>query len=182
MNLHSGAPAVMRWIRIHLMFAAIFAGAGCALMASGVHNAINEPRLALSERRFERTCRRLAEEALSRRTDAASASSDFRDGYLDGYADYLRGGRTVAPPPVPPNRYARIAYHTPESLREVNEYTAGFEQGAADAVASGDRQRVVVPATLPCCDRSNPFGEQLPAAAPAPAPKNSDGEMRQEPR
>ena len=168
----------MRWIRLHLLLTLLPAGAGCALMASGAYNAINEPRLALSERRFEHTCRRLAEQAWSSRADISSASGDFHDGYLDGYADYLRGGRTVAPPPVPPDRYARIAYHTPESLRAVNEYTAGFQQGAADAVASGDRQRVAVPVALPCCDQPSSHGEQLPA--PPQGPKNSDGERLQE--
>lgn len=175
----------MRWIRLHLMMILAASSAGCALFASGAHNAINEPRLALSEWRFERACRRLAESAWSRNAEAATASSDYRGGYLDGYADYLRSGRTVDPLPVPPGRYARVAYHTPESLQAVNEYTVGFQKGAADAAASGDRQRVVIPVVLPCCEHRDPV-QLLPAPAhadhPAETPKNSDGERAQEPK
>lgn len=176
----------MRWIQIHFACLALPIGSGCGLIANGAHNAVNEPLLALSEWRFERKCRRLADDAWLKRADASNDFSDFRKGFLDGYADYLREGQTTEPLPVAPSRFRRLAYQTPESLQAANDYMAGFHEGAAAALASGDREQVVIPVSQSFCDKSARYDDcsMLPIKAPAhlPEPKNSDGERVQEPK
>src|SRR5262249_22692176 len=117
---------------------------GCMLIANGARHLCNEPMLAVEEIRFKFKAHSLARESWGRRPDCDSASGDFRYGYIDGYADYLQAGRTTDPRPAPPKRYLEVTYHTPESLRAIEEYYAGFHAGAIDAQASGDRQRMVV--------------------------------------
>src|SRR5437660_646979 len=108
---------------------------GCTLVANGARNLCNEPTLAFEECRFKHKANSLARDAWSRRPERDSASADFRYGYLDGYADYLQAGRTTDPPPAPPKRYLEITYQTPETLRAIEDYFAGFHAGAVDAQA-----------------------------------------------
>lgn len=178
-----GRAVRMCWIRSCLACAALSGNVGCGLVASATHNACNEYKLLCSERRFEREIHRLADEAWSRRSDALVASADFRSGYLDGFADYLRNGRTIESPPTPPNRYWRTAYQTPRRMAAANDYVAGFQQGAADALASGHREKVVAPVALACCG--------TPISPPAISgfqsgnvadPPNAAGESRQAPK
>jgi hypothetical protein len=122
---------------------------GCTLIANGARNICNEPALAVEECRFKYRARSLGREAWDRRPDCASASADFREGYIDGYADYLQAGRTTDPRPAPPKRYLEVTYQTPATLRAIEDYFAGFHAGAVDAQVSGDRQRMVVPVIFP---------------------------------
>src|SRR5262245_28925346 len=52
-------------------------------------------------------------------------------------------------PPVPPNRYRRKRYMTPEGVAAVEDWYAGFRHGAATAMASGLRNLVVIPVQCP---------------------------------
>jgi hypothetical protein len=52
-------------------------------------------------------------------------------------------------PPVPPNRYRRKEYMTPEGAAAIEEWYAGFRHGAATAMASGLRNLVVIPIQCP---------------------------------
>jgi hypothetical protein len=89
-------------------------GSGCSLVAYTTHNLVNEPRLAWQEHRFRAEARTLAREAWARQESLRpGATRDFRDGYLDGYVDYLVGGRTTDPHPVPPEKYEKVVYQTP---------------------------------------------------------------------
>src|SRR5262245_13834578 len=41
-------------------------------------------------------------------------SNDYARGFKEGFADYLYGGGTGEPPPLPPRRYRHLHYQTPE--------------------------------------------------------------------
>ena len=100
-------------------------------------------------------------------------SNDFRDGFLDGYADYLEFGGSGDPPSEPPRHYQRVRYQTPAGLRAIEDYYTGFHRGSAAAIASSQRQLLVVPMVVPATD-ANPVVEPNPAPPAAellPAPR-----------
>lgn len=83
-------------------------------------------------------------------------SDEFRDGFVDGYADFLaRGGSAVAPavPPVPYERYKKYFGADGHSL--VRDYYLGFQYGI-DVAGAGHRP-----------------GEPAPRAGTPPAPTGS---------
>lgn len=85
-------------------------------------------------------------------------TSEFHDGFLDGYVDYLDRGGAAQPPVVPPMKYVRgKKYYTPEGHCLINDYYLGFKYGADVAVASGRREFLTVPVLLP--DASCPTGQ-----------------------
>src|SRR5262245_55607372 len=166
----------MRRSGILIGLLAVTLAPGCMLIANGARNLCNEPMLAVEEFRFKYRANSLARESWSRRPDAESASADFRYGYIDGYADYLQAGRTTDPRPAPPKRYLEVTYQTPEALRAIEDYFAGFHAGAVDAQASGDRQRMVVPVIFPIREDSSTHSPAMlappsPTAEPLPPPR-----------
>src|SRR5262249_8215357 len=142
-------------------------------------------------------------------------SCDYREGFVDGFADYLYyGGCNGGPagsgcatgqcgatnagnanptvnagapgesveypvcPPVPPGRYRRKRYMTPEGCAAVEDWFAGFRHGAATAMASGLRNLVVIPVQCPPVfgpDDGGPIpGASRPGATP---PKGTTSPM-----
>lgn len=124
-----------------------------------------------------------------RRTRGKSCSSpDYARGFIYGYADYLQMGGTGAPPPVPPSRYWKDRYSTPEGQREMELWYAGYRDGVATACQSGWREYEIVPsphsersavaggATLPAADETGPTTAPEPSGPeqiPRPGPSNS---------
>lgn len=77
--------------------------------------------------------------------DCAS-SADFAKGFKRGYADYLEyGGDCCLPRPVPPLRYLKVRYESPEGRAATVAWLDGFRAGATAAKASGYRELIVVP-------------------------------------
>jgi len=107
-------------------------------------------------------------------------SPEFRDGFLDGYADYLDRGGDGQPPAAPPLRYTRHArYFTPEGHALLKDYFLGFKYGADVAITTGQRQFLTVPVLLA---DGGPVAERpvvvttippppMPAATPLPVPR-----------
>jgi hypothetical protein len=95
-------------------------------------------------------------------------SVHYAHGFVDGVADYLYAGGTGEPPVVPPWCYRRAAYETPEGVRMVEDWFAGFRLGAHTAAASGLRSLVVVPVALPAPVGTPPPPANFPSAPAAP--------------
>ncbi len=77
-------------------------------------------------------------------------SAEFRDGFIDGYTDYLDRGGDAQPPAAPPLRYTRHQkYYTPEGHALIRDYYLGFQYGVDVAVATGQRQYLTVPILIP---------------------------------
>ena len=87
-------------------------------------------------------------------------SVDYRRGFVDGFADYLYAGGSGEPPVVPPWRYRKASYETPEGYAAIEDWFAGFRHGANVALASGLRNLVVLPVALP--DQPLFWGEATP--------------------
>ncbi len=108
-------------------------------------------------------------------------SDEFRDGFHDGYADYLDRGEAAHPPAVPPNRYGKgEAYTAADGQSLIRDYYTGFDYGKGVAVASGrravDAGRVGPPPPVVPYVPAAPTGGAKPAPAPLPPPRpaNSD--------
>jgi hypothetical protein len=76
-------------------------------------------------------------------------SDDFAWGFKRGFVDYLDAGGTGQPPPLPPRRYWKIKYQSPEGYRAIEEWYAGFREGAEAARATGYREHIIVPVAAP---------------------------------
>lgn len=76
-------------------------------------------------------------------------SKDFADGYVFGFADYVEKGGPGIPPVVAPLRYRKVHYETPEGHQQIAEWFAGCRAGIAAAMASGYREYVVLPMSVP---------------------------------
>lgn len=73
-----------------------------------------------------------------------STSRPFKCGFVEGYHDVLAGGNGC-PPPIPPKkywlRYSRLA----NGQQQINEWFAGFEDGAAAAKSNGFDRSAQIP-------------------------------------
>ena len=67
----------------------------------------------------------------------------FRDGFVDGYADFLNLGGTGEPPLAPPPQYWNAKYRTRSGRERVQRYFNGFRAGAALAMQCGMDLRLV---------------------------------------
>jgi hypothetical protein len=152
-------------MRVQQMLSALLLclpGAGCAMYETVTRNVVRAALDSADDKFTRRRDRRWAEAAWDdwrRQNRGEPFSADYGSGFRDGYADTLDGGGRAVPPAVPPWRYRRPRYQTPAGYRAVEDWYAGFQDGAAAALAEGPRH----PLTLP------PSGVTL-KAAPAPPP------------
>jgi hypothetical protein len=79
-------------------------------------------------------------------------SEDYERGFKDGFTDFMELGGTGSPPAIPPRRYWKLKYRTPKGHRAVQDWYAGFRDGAAEARDCSYRRWRNVPSSLstPC--------------------------------
>src|SRR5207302_3944896 len=120
----------------------------CNIAYYAAHNLVNEPKEACDQ--FSRThhLRKEAKAAwaeVRKQYPRKAFTAEFREGFIDGYSDYLDRGGMGLPPAVPPKRYTRNDYLTPEGQELIKDYFLGFKYGIDVAIASGQRQFLTVP-------------------------------------
>jgi hypothetical protein len=173
----------MRWKAV-VCAAGLGPLAGCNLAYYTGYNLVNESRQALDEHRLSKRLRaeaRAAWQEVCRQYPGSAFTDEFRDGFADGYVDYLDIGHVPQAPAVPPPRYRRNAYLSPEGHALIKDYFAGFHYGAEVAAATGGREFLTIPVLLPDPKPEQPLDIRIPAppgAAPtpvAPAPKPVPG-------
>lgn len=123
-----------------------------------------------------RTLARTAWKQIEKEEPPGTYSEDYARGFLDGYADYLKGGGPGDPPTTPPHCYWFSKYQTPTGYQAIQDWFAGFQRGAAEAQGSGLRQWITLPVvgTLPQDVRS-PTPTPTPTAPPVPSLENPPG-------
>ena len=141
----------MRWKAV-LLIGSLTPLTGCNLAYYAGHNLVNEPVERLDEHKL--TSRLKAESRtvwrdICRQFSGRTFTPEFADGFTDGYADHLENGGTPSPPAVPPLRYRRANYLTPQGHPLIRDYMIGFQYGAEVASATGKRQFLTVPILLP---------------------------------
>ena len=71
-------------------------------------------------------------------------SEDFRDGFVEGFSDYLTYGGDGKPPLQPPRKYWRLNLRGPEEKMAVNDWYSGFTTGSNAAISSNLREQYSV--------------------------------------
>ena len=160
---------------------------GCLLARNTARNVFNEPAELYDNKKV---CRQLRRDAKAVWTDICRSypqrtfTSDFVDGFTDGYVDHLDSGGTAQPPAVPPLKYRRSRYMSVEGHASIRDYFCGFKYGCEVAAGSGQRDLITVPILLsetpveaPVQARQVPTGPvraMPPAYEPLPPPKATD--------
>lgn len=126
---------------------------GCLTAYQPHRDHLAEHAVAHSERDVTREIRRKARDAWQAvrcEFPRKVFSAEFRDGFIDGYSDYLDRGGDGQPPAAPPIRYTQNKkYYTPEGHALMRDYLLGFQYGTDVAVATGQRQYLTVPVLIP---------------------------------
>ena len=121
----------MRWRSVAIVGALWPASSGCNIAYNTGRNVINEPHVVWTQHAIKHELRKAAKAAweTSRFECPEHADSDaFRDGFIDGYVDYLDRGGNASLPAVPPAKYTRHKdYYTENGQCLVKEYFLGFK-------------------------------------------------------
>ena len=72
-------------------------------------------------------------------------TADFREGFLDGYKDFLTYGGPIRPPAMPALKYRNAFYLSAEGHAQVRDWFLGFQYGAECAQSTGRRQYYTLP-------------------------------------
>ncbi len=141
----------MGWWKAMLGAGCVVPLTGCNLFKLAAHNLYNEPVQYADECnldiRLEEEAR-LAWREVCRQYPERSFTLEFADGFQDGYADHLQHGGPPRPPALPPLKYRRSKYFTPEGSLRVKDYLCGAKYGAEVAAATGYRAFLTVPVLL----------------------------------
>jgi hypothetical protein len=173
----------MRWRSVAIAGALWPAAAGCNIAHNAARNIINEPHVVWTQHAIKHDLKKAAKaawEASRFECPEHADSAAFRDGFIDGYVDYLDRGGNGSMPAVPPAKYTRHKdYFTENGQCLVKEYFLGFKLGRDVAIATGQRQVLTVPVLLPLEPSGPPAFTVSPAGAePPPAmipPQPLDG-------
>jgi len=117
--------------------------AGCSIASQITHNLAFEKRLYISDCRLEARIKKDAEDMLREvchRHANKVFSKEFREGFLDGYRDFLTYGGPIRPPAQAPPHYRTAQYLSPEGHCKVREYFLGFQYGSECAQTTNRRQ------------------------------------------
>lgn len=133
----------MRWL--FLVLCVSTASPGCSLFVTAARDVSYEVKLRVQECREDWRNRQSAQEAWESAYGKKNDNPDHACGFKAGFADYLSAGGTGMPPPLPPRHYWGYKYQTPAGHEAIEQWYAGYKEGAAAAQASGLRQLVLVP-------------------------------------
>ncbi len=150
---------------------------GCSFAYYGAKNLLEAPIDACDEHLMRCRFDRMAEDAWRQAVvddPSLALAYHYGAGFRRGFADYLEANGTGQPPAAPPWEYRTAAFETPQGQRDIEDWYAGFRNGAAAAHAGGYRDAaVVLPLALPPAYTSpRPPPPQPTTAAATPAPSD----------
>lgn len=165
-----------RW-PLTLLAALPVVGVGCSFAQNVRRNVVISPLYAATDRAEHHRHMKLAREAYKNMaltyTDQG-LSCDYREGFVDGFVDFLDNGGVGEPPPIPPPQYRYFGSINPEGLTAMEEWKNGFRHGAATARASRIRELVTVPVYWgPKYTSAAPAPRETPRVEPLPPPKSA---------
>ncbi|MDY3552158.1 hypothetical protein R5W24_001238 [Gemmata sp. JC717] len=186
----------MNPVRAALLGLATLTGSGCfTARLSGpdwfyhhaARNLTEKPIANHDERQFTRMVEGRAKDAWEQVCGSSGwrHSGPYGHGFREGFVDYVEAGGTGEPPYLPPFRYRLTKYRTPEGIRAVEEWYAGFRHGAAVARGSGLRELNCIPLpgpAIPIDTRGSALATPLAPPAVIAAPPTSTGpDLKPEP-
>jgi hypothetical protein len=131
------------------------ASGGCKVIENGTHVLITEPHQFPNNLNRYKTIAANRELSRQHYADWAACCSpdayfsvDYASGFEDGFVDYLTYGGDGQPPIMPPRRYWKLGYHSPDGYVAITEWFNGWEDGVTQAQASGYREFATVPSSV----------------------------------
>jgi hypothetical protein len=94
--------------------------------------------------------REWAESALREETGCGAATMggpDYAEGFEEGFVEYIYGGGTGEPPPVPPRKYWNVEWRDSTGKDRANQWFEGYRNGARLAADRGLRSAGIVQTT-----------------------------------
>lgn len=82
-----------------------------------------------------------------RRCSHERLTLDYREGFVQAYEDIAKGGNGVVPA-VPPKRYWKSRYRSPQGRMDAYQWFAGYESGANMAFADGVAEYRAIPSSF----------------------------------
>lgn len=167
----------MRVTSFLLLAAAGLAASGCFLVGQATHVLVSRAARCVEEHAERHRNKRWAEAAWRQVCEGGGAfSEDYADGFKEGFAVFLFCGGCGEPPPLPPSRYRKLRYQTPQGYRAIEDWFAGYRHGAAAAHEGGFRQLVTGPTALGAPLAPSPlpaleYPEAPPPSETAPLPR-----------
>jgi len=151
---------------------------GCNVMHEAIRNLHHEPQLLWTQWVITQRVQQQAREAWERvKKEYPECAPEFREGFLDGYVDYLDRGGPAHLPATPPSKYTRHPrYFTPQGHARLQQYFLGFQLGQQQAIASDQRRYLTVPVLL-----SSPPPEPPPFQLAHPSPPSTPGPPASQP-
>lgn len=148
-----------------------------AFLLQAYRNVVEAPIRDLDEVEFIKKVHHRAEEYWDRylKSCGNNLSKAYHKGFVDGFVDYVQAGGTGEPPYLPPFRYRLSPFRSPEGVTLVEDWYAGFRQGAAVAKESGLRQFSYVPLPGPAIPKDLNATE-LSVVVKSPANSMTPGE------
>jgi hypothetical protein len=124
---------------------------GCALVEDATRNVVVGVTAPIETHREVARNKAWAEAAWQKVCSSGGPrefSADYTQGFKDGYAEYLFRGGDGEPPLLAPAHYRHLRYQTPEGYQAVEDWFAGYRQGAATARDTGARRWITGPTGL----------------------------------
>jgi hypothetical protein len=138
---------VMRY-RTWILLACLSPLTGCHLYRNIKHNIHNEISQFHDDEHIDKQLRkeaRIAFNEMNRQYPHRCFGDDFRDGFIDGYTEYLDRGGNADLPAMPPVKYRRHTFFNAEGHARIKDYFLGYKYGLDVALATGCRQFYQVP-------------------------------------
>jgi hypothetical protein len=161
--------------------------AGCSWIPYALNNMVETPTEVVERYTLRCRFRRMAKDAWAQCGQGQNYSRYYERGFKEGFVEFLDADGTGNPPAVPPWWYRQNRFLTPEGQLEVEDWLAGYRQGALVARASGYRRIVTVSVTLPPLHTPGPEAPQVPviaapeAAVTLPPPRIQPAPGKEEP-
>ena len=162
--------------RLSLLIGLSVLATGCSGLENAPHPLVRDHLqygVKSNEHRKWSRVRKLADQnwAMHCGTGGVASSPDYAQGFKDGFADQLYYGGPCTAPSVPPKRYWNDHYRSPAGYQAIQQWYAGFREGAYASRISGQRQLATIPsdhgesylAGMP------QYAEPLPHRQPTPA-------------
>jgi hypothetical protein len=160
----------VRQIRNIIVFCLLVSG--CSMYKNAARNLFEAPIDVVDECTFIYGNRKIAQSVwrdFCRANVDATYSPDYAAGFIDGYADYLDAGGRPLEPAVPPWRYRRPKYQTPDGYRAIENWYAGFRDGTAAAISAVPGDLLRLP-SLGAMLKSPDVGPRPPRSEPIEMP------------
>jgi hypothetical protein len=178
-NLWTDVMNPQRLLGITGLWLLVATCSGCGVIMDTTHRlvvdqvAYNEPADNLLTSARDRILAGSAWREYRRSNPEVDVSAHFECGFRKGFVDHLDAG-AVEPPVVPPRKYWKVIYETPEGHEAINDWFTGYRFGVAAAKQSGFRQLVTIPLSVPP-EQLAP-GQSAPGRYESPPPTEPEPE------